>query len=67
MIAGHNMGLDFQTMRTMQLGAVLDFCIEAMNQRTRAERKDRGHPEKRKATQADIDAFFGKSRRKRER
>lgn len=60
------MGLDFQTMRTMQLGQVLDFCIEALNQKTRAERRENGRPTKRPATQADIDAYFGKSRRKRE-
>lgn len=60
------MGLDFQTMAGMQLGQVLDFCIEAMNQRTRAEKAESGPPLKRKATQADIDAFFGTSRRKRE-
>lgn len=46
-------------MRTMQLGQVLDFCIESINQRIRAEKgtKDTGV---RKATQADIDAFFGR-------
>ena len=46
-------------MRTMQLGQVLDFCIESINQRIRAEggAKDAGP---RKATQADIDAFFGR-------
>lgn len=53
-------------MRSMQLGQVLDYCIEAMNQRTRAEKKEKARPVKRKATQADIDLFFGKSRRKRE-
>lgn len=44
----------------MQLGQVLDYCIEAINARNRAEGK--GTPKKRKATQADIDAFFGKRR-----
>lgn len=57
MIAGQNHGLTFADMKTMQLGQVVDFCIEARNARARAEGKSN---RKRRATQADIDAFFGK-------
>lgn len=62
MIAGQNTGLSFADMKTMQLGQVLDYCIESINQRNRAEKKTK--PRKRKATQADIDAFFGGSHSK---
>lgn len=45
-------------MMRMQLGAVIDYCVEYDNQQTKAE-KEAKDPPKRKATQADIDAFFG--------
>ena len=45
-------------MMRMQLGAIVDYCVEYENQQTRAE-KEEAHPSPRKATQADIDAFFG--------
>ncbi len=41
-------------MMRMQLGAVVDYCVEYDNQERRAEK-----PERKKATQADIDAYFG--------
>ena len=47
--------------RRMQLGQVVDFCIEYNNRQKeaeeRAERKKK--PKRRRATQAEIDAFFG--------
>ena len=46
----------------MQLGQVVDFCIEYNNRHKRAERQAKIEEERgtvRKATQADIDAFFG--------
>ena len=46
----------------MQLGQIVDFCVEYNNRQERAE-KQREREEKRgtrrKATQADINAFFG--------
>lgn len=45
-------------MKSMQLGQVLDYCIESINQQHRAEKKAE-RPAKRKATQAEIDAYFG--------
>lgn len=46
-------------MRSMQLGQVLDYCIESINMRSKSEKAAK-KPKRRKATQADIDAFFGK-------
>lgn len=50
-------------MKKMELGQVIDFCIawsdrqeQARKQEKEAEREQNG---RRKATQADIDAFFG--------
>lgn len=47
----------------MQLAQILDFCIESMNQQMRADKKQAAT--KRKATQADIDAYFGPPRGKK--
>ena len=48
--------------RRMQVGQLVDFCIE-YNERNRKARKEQEKKEKgqskRKATQADIKAFFG--------
>lgn len=46
----------------MQIGRVVDFCIEYNNRQARAEReaeKRAKKPKKRKASQGEIDAFFG--------
>lgn len=46
----------------MQLGQVVDFCIEYNNRRKKAERQtehEEKHGSRRKATKADIRAFFG--------
>ena len=44
--------------RQMQLGQVVDFCIEYNEREKKAEKKAK-EPKRRKATQGDIDAFFG--------
>lgn len=47
----------------MQLGQVVDFCIDYNDRLEKAQKQKKGkpsaRPEKRRATQADIDAFFG--------
>lgn len=45
-------------MMRMQLGAIVDYCVEYDNQQKKAEKEEQDPP-RRKATQADIDAFFG--------
>lgn len=55
-------GLTMTDIRRMQIGQLVDFCIE-YNERERKARKEQEKQEKgqgkRKATQADIKAFFG--------
>ena len=43
-------------MENMTIGEIVDYIIE-YNERNKTEEKDK--PKKRKATQGDIDAFFG--------
>ena len=47
----------------MQIGQLVDYCIECVNRERRArkieEKKESGEGGTRKATQADIDSFFG--------
>lgn len=47
----------------MQVGQLVDFCVECVNRERKAYRKAEQHEEGtgrvRKATQADIDNFFG--------
>ena len=48
--------------KKMQLGQVVDFCIDYNKRQEDAEKesnKKKERPKKRKASQADIDAFFG--------
>lgn len=51
-----------EDIRKMQIGQVVDFCI-AYNDRQKEAEKAQKHAEKhgtkRKATQSDINAFFG--------
>lgn len=50
-----------QDIRRMQLGQVVDFCMD-YNKRVEAAQKkakEKPEPTRRRATQADIDAFFG--------
>lgn len=43
----------------MTLGAVVDFCIDYNNRIAQAEKEQTKRERKRKATQNDINAFFG--------
>ena len=48
--------------RQMQLGQVVDYCIAYNNRQADAERqakREESRGSRRKATQSDIDAFFG--------
>ena len=58
MIAGQRRGISFEAMRRMTLGQLVDYCTEYDNQQARAEKEEK-HPKRRRATQADIDAYFG--------
>ncbi|MBR5268065.1 MAG: hypothetical protein IKU20_07730 [Lachnospiraceae bacterium] len=51
-------GLSMSDIRRMQVGQVVDFCI-AYNDRQKRVEKQEEKPQKRKATQSEIDAFFG--------
>lgn len=49
-------------MRKMQIGQIVDFCIAYNDRQKEAEKQnehDEKKPKKRKATQDDINAFFG--------
>lgn len=43
----------------MTLGAVVDFCIDYNSRASKAEKEEKKREAKRRATQADINAFFG--------
>lgn len=43
-------------LRKMQIGQIVDFCIAYNDRQKKQEKPDNG---KRRATQADINAFFG--------
>lgn len=45
--------------RQMTVGGVVDFCIDYNNRMAKAEKEEKKREKKRKATQMDIDAFFG--------
>lgn len=55
---GQSYGLSFDAMRKMSVGSITDYCIEAANQRTKAEKK-KDKPTKRRANQADWDSLLG--------
>ena len=44
--------------RSMQIGQVVDFVVD-YNKRTNKAKEESKRPKKRKATQADIQRFFG--------
>ncbi len=51
-----------EDIRRMTVGQVVDFCVEYNNRQKRQEeraKREEKHGTKRKATQNDIDAFFG--------
>lgn len=58
MLAGMERGLSMSDIRRMQVGQVVDFCIAYNDRQKRAEEQEE-KPQKRKATQSEIDAFFG--------
>lgn len=61
-LAGLERGLTIADLREMQLGQVVDFIIahnKRLQEAEKAEETRRNKPRKRKATQADINAFFG--------
>ena len=61
-LAGMERGLTMSDIRRMQLGQVVDFCIEYNKRQERAEKaaeKSKGKPKKRLATQEEIRAYFG--------
>lgn len=57
MIAGSHRGLSFDAMSRMQLGQIVDYCVEYDNQGAKAEKKEKGKSY-RYATQDEINAFF---------
>lgn len=57
MIAGSHRGLSFDAMRTMQLGAIVDYCVEYDNQTAKAEKKEKG-TSYHYASQDEINAFL---------
>ncbi len=49
-------------MRKMQLGQIVDFCIAYNERREKAEqaaKREEKRGRRRKATQSDVEAFFG--------
>lgn len=46
-------------MRRMNIGSIVDYCIENTNQRERAEKDAKKGGTTRRATQADWSAFLG--------
>lgn len=55
-------------MRKMTLGGILDFCIEAANRRARAENEQKKEKTaKKRASQEDINIFFGAPRKKKDK
>lgn len=45
-------------MRAMPIGQIVDFVVD-YNDREKRREKESERPKRRKATQADIDSFFG--------
>lgn len=55
-------GLGFEDVKKMQIGQVVDFCIDYNRRQERAEKQmeiQEKRGKRRKANQRDIDAFFG--------
>ena len=58
--AGIERGLDMQSIKSMTLGQVVDFCIEYNKRQERVNQMQKGNKKgKRKATQSDWDRFLG--------
>lgn len=63
-IAGVDRGLNLEAITQMEMGQVVDFAIEwneahKINDSPGKGTKQEEKPKRRKATQADIDAFWG--------
>lgn len=54
-------GLSIQDMQSMTIGRIIDFCIESINKKTKAEESEQ--PKPRLMNQAEIDAYLGGGRR----
>lgn len=54
-------GLTMSDIRKMRLGEVVDYCYAYNERQENAEKEaeNKKRPQKRKATQSDINAFFG--------
>lgn len=61
-LAGVERGLSMSDARRMQLGEIVDYCIEYNNRQKRAEeaQEESKKPKKRYATQDEIRAYFGR-------
>lgn len=61
-LAGLERGLTMSDIRRMQIGQVVDFVIAYNERQEDGERRakyEKKHGKRRKATQADINSFFG--------
>lgn len=61
-MAGLERGLTMSDIRQMQIGQVVDFCIAYNERQEKAEKRAEQKAKKgdrRRATQTDINAFFG--------
>lgn len=61
-LAGLERGLTMTDIRKMQVGQLVDFCISYNERQEEAQKraeKEEAKSRKRKATQNDINAFFG--------
>ena len=61
-ISGIDRGLSISDLKKMELGQILDYFIE-YNRVHSIKDEEEEKPKKRKATQADWDAFLGKGKR----
>lgn len=58
MVASIARGLTYDALQEMEIGQIVDFCIE-YNKMHEPKEDKKPKVNKRKATQADWDAFFG--------
>lgn len=58
MISAQRRGVSYDMIQRMTLGQLVDYCTEYDNQEKKANQKA-DKPTRKRASQADIDAFFG--------